>query len=327
MRKSGALFYSIVLGIVAYPILSYAAFLIPWTLFAMLFVTYTRLDFKTLKIEPIHRKLLLLQAGSVLLCAAAYFVFAYLSSQGMKSQTAVLLAEGAMVCFLAPTALSAAVITSAMGGSLSRLLTYTFITNIGIAVAAPLLFTFVGSHAIPLFGDAQHAAPGMGEWLRNFFFTFSTLLMKVLPMLTLPLLAAVLCRVFVPRLFRFIEKRQSISFYLWIIGLSLIMARTTKSVVDHGLAYWKPELALALVALVAAGFQFKVGRKLGRSLHDPVSAGQALGQKNTILAIWMAQSFLHPLASLAPASYVLWQNLINSYQLKRHHKREEDNCI
>ena len=40
-----------------------------------------------------------------------------------------------------------------------------------------------------------------------------------------------------------------------------------------------------------------------------------MGQKNTILAIWMAQNYLDPLCSIAPAAYVLWQNIINSIQL------------
>jgi BASS family bile acid:Na+ symporter len=40
-----------------------------------------------------------------------------------------------------------------------------------------------------------------------------------------------------------------------------------------------------------------------------------LGKKNTILAMWMAQNFLHPIVSIAPAAYILWQNIINSYQL------------
>jgi len=45
-----------------------------------------------------------------------------------------------------------------------------------------------------------------------------------------------------------------------------------------------------------------------------------LGQKNTILAIWMAQMYLNPISSIAPGAYVLWQNIINSYQVWLHRK-------
>lgn len=332
MKQSKALFFSIIAGVVAYPIFSYAAPLIPWMLFGMLFVTYTKLDLRTLRVESIHLKLLLIQAISVAFCIFVYFVFMLYapmdSAKGVThislQQIGVILSQGALICFLAPTALSAAVITATMGGSLSRLLTYTFITNISIAVVAPLIFTIVGTHAMSF--DQSQFAPHVAQLAaepasHNFTHTFAVLLWKVVPMLLLPFFAALLCRWFVPSVFRFVEKRQSISFYLWVIGVTLIMARTTKSIVDHGWIHWKTELALAFIALFVAAIQFKVGRALGRKYGDPISAGQALGQKNTILAIWMAQSFLHPLAALAPASYVLWQNLINSYQLHRAHSR------
>ena len=51
---------------------------------------------------------------------------------------------------------------------------------------------------------------------------------------------------------------------------------------------------------------------IGRYYGDPVSSGQGLGQKNTILAVWMAQTYLHPLTAIAPSGYILWQNMINS---------------
>jgi hypothetical protein len=378
VKQSKALFFSIIVGVVAYPIFSYATPLIPWILFGMLFVTYTRLDLRALRVEPIHLKLLLVQSVSVALCMLLYFTFILYTPLEYSADTHLpihqmgfILSEGALICFLAPTALSAAVITATMGGSLSRLLTYTFITNIGIAIIAPLIFTIVGTSSItPVLSPATTLStthpttlpttlsttlpntlstthpttlstthpttlsttlpatlpntlpatsiePQIPALFNNFFHTFATLLWKVIPMLLFPFIAALLCRWLIPSVFRFVEKRQSISFYLWVVGVTLIMARTTKSVVDHGWIHWKTELALAFIALVVAVIQFKIGRRLGRKYSDPISAGQALGQKNTILAIWMAQSFLHPLAVLAPASYVLWQNLINSYQLHR----------
>ena len=48
-----------------------------------------------------------------------------------------------------------------------------------------------------------------------------------------------------------------------------------------------------------------------------MAGGQSLGQKNTVLAVWMAQSFLDPIASIAPTAYIVWQNFVNSYQIYR----------
>jgi len=47
-----------------------------------------------------------------------------------------------------------------------------------------------------------------------------------------------------------------------------------------------------------------------------------LGQKNTVLAIWMAVTYLNPLSSVGPGSYVVWQNIINSWQLWKKRKNE-----
>ena len=78
------------------------------------------------------------------------------------------------------------------------------------------------------------------------------------------------------------------------------------------------EVLLAIVALVICLVQFALGHWLGRRYGDESAGGQALGQKNTVLAIWLAQSFLNPLACIAPTAYVVWQNLVNSYQIYKH---------
>ena len=57
---------------------------------------------------------------------------------------------------------------------------------------------------------------------------------------------------------------------------------------------------------------------VGGHYGDKVSGGQGLGQKNTVLAVWLALAYMHPIASIAPAAYIAWQNIINSWQLVRH---------
>jgi predicted Na+-dependent transporter len=82
------------------------------------------------------------------------------------------------------------------------------------------------------------------------------------------------------------------------------------------------EIMIAVGALIACCLQFFLGKTIGSIYNDRISGGQALGQKNTILAIWMAHTYLNPLSSVAPGSYVLWQNIINSWQLWKKRKNE-----
>jgi len=61
--------------------------------------------------------------------------------------------------------------------------------------------------------------------------------------------------------------------------------------------------------------QFALGKLVGRRWNDSISAGQALGQKNTVVGIWLTLTFLNPLAAISPGAYVLWQNLVNGWQI------------
>ncbi|MBR2231049.1 MAG: transporter, partial [Prevotella sp.] len=68
--------------------------------------------------------------------------------------------------------------------------------------------------------------------------------------------------------------------------------------------------------------QFAVGRFIGHYFHHTQEAGQALGQKNTAFAIWMAYTYLNPLASVGPGCYILWQNIVNSVEIWHHDKHQ-----
>ena len=67
---------------------------------------------------------------------------------------------------------------------------------------------------------------------------------------------------------------------------------------------------------------FATGKWLGSKYGDRIAGGQLLGQKNTAMGIWMANTYLNPLASVFLAFYSIWQNLFNSWQLW-HQDREK----
>ena len=79
---------------------------------------------------------------------------------------------------------------------------------------------------------------------------------------------------------------------------------------------------LALGSLVVCCAQFYIGRRIGGAFGDKIAGAQGLGQKNTILAIWVAMTYLNPLSSVAPAAYVAWQNIINSSQIYFKQRRD-----
>ena len=80
-------------------------------------------------------------------------------------------------------------------------------------------------------------------------------------------------------------------------------------------------LSIAAMALLLCIIQFATGRFIGHYFGRTIEAGQALGQKNTAFAIWVATAFLHPLSSVGPGCYILWQNMINSVEIWIFRKR------
>ncbi|OAV70812.1 hypothetical protein Barb4_01102 [Bacteroidales bacterium Barb4] len=280
-------------GIAAYPLLSPLIFLTPFLVFAMLLLTFCKLSPRDIHIRPAHLWLLLIQLTGSIAVYAAICPFN------------PLVAQGALVCILVPTATAAVVITGMLGGNVAFITTYQLLSNIAVALAAPAIFSLVGTHT-------------QMPFLESFLY----ICRRIVPVLILPLFLAWLIRSLAPAVHRRLTALQEVSFYIWSFSLTLVTASTVNSLVNQKTHNYTVEFSLAAVSLLICIGQFLLGRRIGRHYGDSVSAGQGLGQKNTILAIWMAYAYLNPISSIAPAAYVLWQNLINSLQLWRKDKRQ-----
>ena len=151
--------------------------------------------------------------------------------------------------------------------------------------------------------------------------SFRRICSSVLPLLTLPILTALIMRYTFRRAHDFLANNQSLSFYMWAVALFIVVGSSVSFIIRN----FDPSHVGQIAALVAGSMvvciaQFALGRKVGARFADKVTGGQSLGQKNTVLAIWLALTYLNPLASVAPAAYVAWHNSVNSWQLIRHHR-------
>ncbi len=261
-------------------------FLTPWLIFAMLFIPFCGLRPSELRISGLHVNLLIFQAITSIIVYALVQVF----DEDV--------AQGAMICIIAPTASSAVVIASMLGARVSTMLSYSLLVNFAAAFGAPLFFAIISPSADVPFSE-----------------TFTVILRRVIPVLVLPFAAALLLRRFVPKAAQTVRRLGPVSFYLWLAALSIVTARIVNFVATQAGLTLSKGLMLAGAALVVCVVQFFAGRYIGSRYGERVAGGQALGQKNTILAIWLAQSYLNPASSIAPAAYVLWQTIFNSVQL------------
>ena len=264
----------------------------PYLLFVMLLFTFCRISPRAIRLKPMHWWLILVQVlGSV----GVYAALAWYSGD---------VAEAVMICALAPTAAAAAVVTGMLGGSVAFLTSFMLLGNFAVAVVAPFLFSFIGHNPDITF---------MGSVWR--------ICTRVFPVLVLPFLCAWALRRWLPRWHKGLLSAGKLSFYLWAVGLMIVTGRTVMFLSEQENENYRLEWIIAVLSLMVCAGQFLAGRWLGRKRGDPISAAQALGQKNTILALWMAQTYLSPISSVGPATYVIYQNIINSWQLWRKQRQ------
>lgn len=284
---------AMLIGFIFYKQVSVLAFLTPFLIGLMLFFTYCNVSFDKIRFSKFHYVLLGIQLiGSAIL----YCIFLPFNP---------ILAQGAMICMLAPTATAAPVIAGMLGGDVESLAAYSLLCNLVIAIVAPISFAITGTVDALSF---WHSVLIIGE--------------KVLVLLILPFILAYLLHRISPRIFKRIKQLKAVSFYLWSFALTIIVGKTFLFVLEEGTEYYL-ELGLAAIALAVCLLQFGLGRYIGRRYGNVVSGGQGLGQKNTLLAIWMAQTYLNPIASVAPGAYVIWQNMVNSFQVWRAARQEQ----
>lgn len=295
---------SLVLGALGYLIFAYIPFLqplgdavgprlvelMPVVLFALLYVTFCKIEIKEMKPKAWHFVLQLIRTSLALLMVIAICLF------GKNYETKVIL-EGAFICFICPTAAAVAVVTEKLGGSIGSLTTYTVIANIFTMVIIPTFFPMVEKGA-----DV------------SFFYMSMMVFRNVTTVLVVPLLLALLSRKFLPRFVDKVKSVKDLGFYMWCFNLTILMGETLRNILHATVSGWILTLLLVVPLLVCL-VQFTIGKAVGHHYGASISAGQALGQKNTIVGIWLTLTFLNPLAAVAPGAYVVWQNLVNGWQL------------
>ena len=314
---SNALWLSMLIGAVGYRYFLPLAPILPWLIFFMLFFTFCKVNPLDLRLHKWHWVVLATQISLSL----ATYVGVYLLTDNRY------LAQGLMLCFIMPTATAAPIIAGKMGGSIQNLTTFTLLSNFATTLIVPAVFPLVNPLAEKTFWPA-----------------FVLILSHITPLLLGPFLLAWLVRIVYQwrRKHEFVlpVKIAVVPFYLWVASIVVLTAVVTETTI----ANFQSQLANILILLVCSFFicllQFGLGKLIGYYLPAPskgrdyqdvlinpaaapktmsgvssITAGQAFGQKNTSLGVWMANTYLDPMASLGAAAYIIWQNLFNSAQL------------
>ncbi len=265
--------------------------LVPWLVFLMLYFTLCSIDIKKIRISMLHFWVLFFQ---IVVSLGVYYAIKPFNET---------IAQGVLIIIVSPTATSAPVIAAMLGANINTMVSSILVSNLAVALVSPLYFSWTGIQA------------GL-PFLESSWLVFS----KVAPMILIPLFMAIVTQRYLPKLSKVFVTYKNISFYLWSISLTIVVGRTIDYIFLMGSSSLNILILMAIVSAVVCFGQFALGRWIGKRYGDKIAAGQSIGQKNTVLAIWMAQTYMSPISSVVPALYVLWQNLFNSYQIW-HKKR------
>ena len=314
---SNALWLGMLIGALGYRFLLPLAPILPWLIFGMLFFTFCKVNPLDLRLHKWHGVVL---ATQVILSIATYVVVYVLTENRY-------LAQGLMLCFIMPTATAAPIIAGKLGGSIQNLTTFTLLSNFATCLIVPAFFPLINP---------------LGE--KTFWPAFLLILSRIVPLLLGPFLLAWALRL----VYKWRTKREfvlstslaQIPFYLWVASIVVLTSVVTETTINNYRVQMTNIIILLVLSFFACLLQFGLGKWIGYKLPaaskgrdyqdvlinpaaapktmagvSSITAGQAFGQKNTSLGVWMANTYLDPLASLGAAAYIIWQNVFNSLQL------------
>lgn len=291
--RSYTLPVAIAAGLLFHDFLSSYRFLVPFLLFGMMFFTCSKISVKDVKLHPMHGILLLFQ---ILVGVAVYLVLRPVNEE---------LAQGLMICVFAPVATASPVVGGLLGANVTVMTTYVLISNVVVALLAPLFFSII--------------MPDSGV---TFFTSFLHISKSTLMLLILPIVISLLIKKYTPKGFEVVKRLQPVSFYLWAVCMMVLIGSTIHTIMIQENSNYLLELIMIVGALLICIVQFSLGRKLGTKYGDMVAGRQMMGQKNTGIAIWLAMAYLTPMSTVAPTAYIIWQNLMNSYEIWKDSRKK-----
>ncbi|MBR1766981.1 MAG: hypothetical protein IJ745_08120 [Bacteroidales bacterium] len=285
---------AIVLGLLFHRWCAMFSVLVPFLIFAILLLSFCAVDLRRLRMSLLDLWLILFQ---VVVSTSCYLAINFLCGNHI-------VAEGVLIGVLCPVASSVAVVACMLGANRETVTTYTIVGNLMVAVVAPVVFTLVGDH------------PELG-----IIDGFLLMISKIGATLALPFFVAVLLQFLLPSVNALVARYKGTGFYLWAVALLFTLGQTIDYIFLHGKGNWQSIAWLGGLSLLFCVVQFGVGRRLGRHYGDVVGGGQLLGQKNSAMGIWMANTFLSPLSSVFLAFYSVYQNLFNAWQIAHMKKK------
>lgn len=252
----------------------------------MLSITFIGIDVH--KLRPTWMHLRLLVAIQIMGVGVWYLV---------RSAGYPVLAESLYYCAAAPIASASPIIVNLLRGNVEFSTTAMVLSQVVFAIVTPFVLPLVVH-------DPSLSYMSLAGVVARQIFT----------VLAAPALIAVALRWLYPPCREWAPKLRDFSLAIWVLNLLVISAAGVQRIVSMGYSLhdmWPMIAGAAVVCTIGFVAGYWLGYpKLKRE------CSQGLGQKNTILTLYMAsQSYATPIAYIGPVFYVFCHNTANAIQL------------
>lgn len=284
--RSFLMVLSFIVGGIFHSEISSFGWLLPIGITVMLSITFLGLDVEQLRLRRMHI--------AVLLSLQVVWVLAWLAAKALGNAA---LAESVYYCGAAPIASAAPIIVHLLRGNVGFITTAMVLSQIVFAVLTPFVLPVIVN------------SPDL---------SYTELMLMVAKQIGLvlgvPAAAAAILRQIYPPCKQWSTRLKDVSLGIWNLNLIVVSAIGTQRIMqmDYSLMDMLP---MVLGAMVVCAVGFLAGYRLGYP-ELKRECSQALGQKNTILTLYIAgQSYATPLAYIGPVCYVFCHNMANAIQL------------
>ncbi len=275
-----------IVGSVFHEELAFLRPLLPVGIALMLTITFLGMDTARLKPQRKHITVIV-----------AIYAIAMLAWYGVYLAGYPVLAEAPFFCAATPIASASPIIVSLLKGDVEFSTTAMVLSQVVFCLVMPMLLPLV----------VQGEGVGYAELAILAAYQIATVLVA-------PAVIACALRLLYPPCRSWSAKLRDVSLGIWVFNLVIVASSGVERLLQARTSLWDM-LPIMVAAAILCAFCFFFGYRLGTP-NLKRECSQALGQKNTILSLYMAtQSYAAPLAYLGPLIYVFCHNIANAVQI------------
>lgn len=279
--KTLLLIFTISVGIL-FPFAHPYAYLIKYLLMIMLFFSFLKMEVKKEHFKKNHIYILLINILVPFSC--------YMAIRSFN----LTLAQIVFITGIAPTAIASPIIIGILKGKMEFTVISILLTNFVIAALLPFV--------IPLLLNSSSNI------------SFVDVLYPVSQVFGIPFILATIVKKYLPIWGKSLSRLNKYLFYVLILNINLGTSKAS-NYIRQEMSFSDPIIyKIAIASLLLCIGYFTIGKFIANKSYK-IESAQSLGQKNNGFTVWIALTFISPLAVLGPVFYILFQNIYISWQL------------